>query len=236
MRFAASALLLALSVVVGVAQQPTPPAAAQTGQTDIYHVHFAKAVPGQAAALGKALMTPDPASPMPDHFIVLRHQEGDNWDYAVIQHLGQKASVEISTAAPNPATPLRAWHDDTFTAGPPWPEFMRAMGLGAENSGSMVYVVSTQRAVPGHRDQLEKLLMQPPPSNSKIQPGSVVLPHLEGGAWTFLSITRYNSWQDLAADRAEGAANPDSAGGWNEVRQHSDTHRDTIADRIYPAK
>jgi hypothetical protein len=233
--FAAPAIVLTLAAMTGVPQQTQPPAT-QGASSDIYHVHFAKAVAGQAAALGKALMTPNPASPMPDHFVVLRHQEGDSWDYAVIQHMGQKATVELSTAAPTTATPVRAWHNDTFTAGPPWPEFMRAMGLGAEGSGRMVYVVSTQRAVPGHRDQLEKLLAQPPPSNAKIQTGNVLLPHLEGADWTFVAITRYNSWQDLATDRAEGAANPDSAGGWNEVRQHSDMHRDTIADRIYPVK
>lgn len=232
--FAASAVVFALTVV-GSAQQ-TPPPATQTALTDVYHVHFAKAVPGQAAALGKALMTPDPASPMPDHFVVLRHQEGDSWDYAVIQHLGQKASVDLAPSGPSAARDLRAWHNDTFTAGPSWAEFTRAMGIGMEGAARMVYVLGAHRAVPGHRDQLEKLLAQPPPSDSKVQTGNVVLPHLEGGDWTFLAITRYNSWQDFAADRAEAATNPDSAGGWNEVRQHSDTHRDTIADRIFPAK
>jgi hypothetical protein len=100
----------------------------------------------------------------------------------------------------------------------------------------MVYIVGNHRAAPGHRDQLEKLLLQPPPSTSKVQTGNVLLQHLEGGDWTFLAITRYNSWQDLAADRAEAAADPGAAGGWADVRQHSDSHRDTIADRIFPAK
>ena len=74
----------------GVSAQNTtaPPAS-----TDVYHLHFAKAAPGQAAALAKSLMTPDKTSTMPEHFIVLRHQEGDDWDYVVIQHLGSKAEV-----------------------------------------------------------------------------------------------------------------------------------------------
>ena len=38
---------------------------------------------------------------MPGHFVVLRHQEGDAWDYVVITHLGIK-TVE---AADNPAPP-----------------------------------------------------------------------------------------------------------------------------------
>ena len=36
---------------------------------------------------------------MPGHYIVLRHQDGEDWDYAVIEHLGTKASVD---AAGNP--------------------------------------------------------------------------------------------------------------------------------------
>ena len=50
-------------------------------RTDIYHVHFAKAALGKAAQLGDWLKTPDSNNPMPEHFIVLRHQDGDAWDY-----------------------------------------------------------------------------------------------------------------------------------------------------------
>jgi hypothetical protein len=52
---------------------------------------------------------------------------------------------------------------------------------------------------------------------------------------TWGTITRYNSWQDFATDRAAAAAET-GAGGWNDIRQHSALHRDTIADRIFPAK
>lgn len=145
-------------------------------------------------------------------------------------------SVDAAPAAPNPGRDLRGWHDDTFAAGPAWSEFTRAMGLGMEGAARMVYVLGAHRAVPGHREQLEKLLAQPPQPTAKGQTGNVLLQHLEGGDWTFLAITRHNSWQDFATARAEAAANPDAAGGWNEVRQHSDVHRDTIADRIFPAK
>lgn len=234
---AAHVVVIALGIIAAapVSSQNQPPPAGS--RSDVYHVHFTKAVPGQAAALGKALIIPDSTAPMPDHFVVLRHQDGDNWDYAVLQHMGQKAAVGAAPTAPNPARDLRAWHDDTFAAGPAWEEFTRAMGIGGSSGASgMVYIVGKHRAAPGHRDQLEKLLMLPPPSTSKVQPGNVLLQHLEGGDWTFLTITRYNSWQDLATDRAEAAADPGAAGGWADIRQHSDSHRDTIADRIFPAK
>ena len=227
-------LSLALAATLDVSAQT--PAPQSGGRSDVYHVHFTKAVPGQADALAKALLTPDPKAPMPDHFMVLRHQEGDSWDYVVIQHLGAKPTVDPSPTA-NPARDLRAWHNDTFVSGPPWAEFAQAMGLGGtERSAGMVYIVGVHRPVPGHRDQLEKALSSSGPSKSKIQPGNMVLQHIEGGDWIFLSLTRYNSWQDLATERAEAAANPSATGGWADVRQHSDFHRDTIADRIYPSK
>lgn len=217
------------------------PASAQTkpasAATDVYHVHFTKAVPGQAAALGKALATPDKSAPMPEHFVVLRHQEGDDWDYMVIQHLGPKA--EISAAAPAPSDAvrnLRAWHDDTYVSGPSWADFSSQMGIGGSAAAQgAVYVVGVHRTVAGHREQLEKALNAPAPAG-KIQTGNVFLQHMEGANWTFATITRYNSWQDFASERAAAATAAPAPGGWADVREHSAFHRDTIADRVYPAK
>jgi hypothetical protein len=110
------------------------------------------------------------------------------------------------------------------------------MGIGGSATApAPVYVVGIHRSVPGHRAQLEKALNAPGPS-SKIQTGNVLLQHLEGGDWTFATITRYNSWQDFASERAAAASAASSAGGWADVREHSAFHRDTIADRIHPAK
>jgi len=236
--FAAPVVVIAMGLSAVIAASPQNAPAPAAGRTDVYHVHFTKAAPGQAAALGKALIVPDTTAPMPDHFVVLRHQEGDDWDYAVIQHLGQKVAVDAAPTPPNPARDLRAWHNDTFASGPSWADFTRAMGLDASTGGErMVYAVATHRAVPGHRDQLEKSLNQPAPGSGKIQTGSVFMQHLEGGDWTFLTITRYNSWQDFATDRADAAAGTGAnPGGWADIRQHSDFHRDTIADRIFPVK
>jgi hypothetical protein len=209
------------------------PAIAQTqsavasGNADLYHVHFTKAAPGQAAALGKGLMTPDPTAPMPDHFVVLRHQEGDDWDYAVIEHLGPKAAITAGPAPANPTRDLRAWHTDTFVTGPSWAEFTKAMGPASPGA---IYVLGIQRPVPGHREELRKALSAPGAA-SKIETGNVLFEHVEGGDWTYLTITRYNSWQDLGTDRG-AAADPNAAGSWADIRNHSAFHRDTIADRI----
>lgn len=232
MNNALKVLALAVSCsVAGFASAAPQSAQAPAGNpsSDVYHIHFNKAAPGQAEALGARLKTPDPKAPMPDHLLVLRHQEGDDWDYCVIEHLGAKATVDSGgSPVPPAARDQSAWHTDTFAAGPSWAEFARAMGIGAaEADGSAIYVVSVQRALPGHRDQLEKLLRNPAPS--KVPSGNVVLQHLEGGPWNFLTLTRYNSWADFAKEQATPAG---TAGQWDDVRMHSASHHDTIADRV----
>lgn len=174
---------------------------------------------------------------MPDHFIVLRHQDGDDWDYVVIQHLGASATVKASTPAPpGNARDLNAWHTDTFAIGPSWADFTKAMGTGndsAKTAGS-VYAVSVYRAAPGHRDELEKAPMQAPGPSDTIA-GMALMQHLEGAAWNYLSIVRYNSWQDFATSESASVAMTNKGqGGWASLRDHAAYHTDTIADRIAP--
>lgn len=228
------ALLFVLILLVYISAVPNASAQA-AARTDVYHVHFAKATLGKGAEEGDFLKQPDPKAPMPGHFIVLRHQSGEDWDYAVIEHLGTKATVE-ATGNPPPAAArdLNAWHTDTFVNGPSWPDFAKGMGIdegsAAKTAGS-VYVVSVYRAAPGHRDQLEKSLSQATPGDA----GNVLMQHLEGGPWQYLTIVRYSSWQDFATSEKTSVADtlkPD--GGWLGVRNHSTYHNDTITDRVAP--
>jgi hypothetical protein len=208
-------------------------------RTDVYHVHFAKAALGKAAQLGDWLKTPDPKAPMPEHFIVLRHQDGDAWDYVVITHLGTKATVEAAgTAVPSDKRDLSAWHNDTFVNGPSWEEFTRAMGIdadsGSKTSGS-VYSVSYYRPAPGHREQLEKMLSEAPTGQKDTSVGNVLMQHLEGGPWTFLTIARYNSWEDFATGEKNSVAQTTKKDSpWFRLRDHTDFHTDTLTDRIAP--
>src|SRR5438045_8560749 len=103
---------------------------------------------------------------MPNHFIVLRHQDGDAWDYVVITHLGPKATVEAAgTAVPPDKRDLSAWHNDTFVNGPSWEEFTKAMGIdgdSASKSSGSVYSVSYYRPARGQAWYLEKALSDAP--------------------------------------------------------------------------
>lgn len=227
------ALVLFMALPAGLAAQ-TPAPADLAAQTDVYHVQFAKAAAGEAAALAKVLSAPEAGSTTPPgRIVVLRHQLGDDWDYCVIEHLGTKVTVDPAPAAAYPARNLTAWHGDTFVSGPSWAVFEKAMGLTTASSGA-VYSVAVWRSAPAHRDQLEKLLMQNDPA-SKVQVGRVILRHLEGAPWHFLAIDRYSSWQDLATDQAASVAAIGSGqDGWSDVRRHSTVHHDTLADRIAP--
>jgi hypothetical protein len=237
MKAAIPAMIAALFIASTTGTVAQTPASA-AGLTDVYHVYLVKAAPGQAVALGKDLSKPDPSGPMADHFLVLRHQEGDDWDYAVIQHVGQKAIVAVTPPPAGSAGPvLTAWHADTFVAGPSWADFTREMAIGGSGKPGAMYILGFHRAVPGHRTQLEKVLTQPAAADAKIKPGGVLLQHIEGGDWQYLTVARYNSWQELGADQAANdAASASAPGGWADVREHSAFHRDTIADRVYPVK
>ena len=210
---------------------------APAARTDVYHVHFTAAAPSKAIQLADFLKTSDPKDPMSGHRLVLRHQYGDAWDYVVIQHLGSKATVEAAgNPAPKAARDASAWHTDTFVNGPAWPEFVRAMGLGDQSAktAGAVYVVSVYRTVPGHRDELEKALSAAP-AVGDTSAGTIVMQHLEGGAWNYLGVIRFNSWQDLAANENNGRAQMmKNEGGWFELRDHAAFHNDTVTDRIAP--
>jgi hypothetical protein len=225
-------LLLTLLLFVSIGTAQSVPA-----RTDVYHVHFAKAALGKSVELADYLKTADPNVPMSAHRIVLRHQDGEDWDYAVIQHMGTKTTVEAAgTAVPPAMRDLSSWHNDTFVNGPSWAEFSKTMGIdegSASKTAGSVYVVSVYRAAPGHREQLEKSLSQTPPGDGA--PVSVLMQHLEGGPWTYLSVARYKSWQDFATNQTNSVADTFKAGGgWLGLREHSTYHNDTLTDRIAP--
>jgi hypothetical protein len=216
-RIAVGVVSLCLFVTASLAQ--SAPAA-----TDLYHVHFAKAALGQAKALETELAKQNPKAPMPGHRLVLKHQDGDDWDFAVIEHLGKKFTIDPAdySAPPAGAPATGSWHTDTIVVGPSWEEFAKQMG----GEGG-VYVLATWRAAPGHRADLNKALTARG-ADSKVQTGDVMLAHLEGGPWQFLTLARYKSWQDYATDEAA----TQDAQGWYDIRDHGAWHHDTITTRV----
>jgi hypothetical protein len=245
-------LVTALSVSAALGQTSSPAAAstskpaaspaassstAPAARTDLYHVHFAKSALGKAAEHAESLKKQDPDAPMKGHFVVFRHQQGDAWDYCVIEHLGTKASLDATRPAP-PAGQgaLGDWHTDTYVNGPSWADFSKALGLDdASKNASNAYTVSVYRAAPGQREALDKMLNEAPDPATDTSSGNVVMQHMEGAAWTFLAIARYNSWADFGKNETLSIAETNKGkGGWYDLRNLVSFHTDTACDRIAP--
>jgi hypothetical protein len=65
--------------------------------------------------------------------------------------------------------------------------------------------------------------------------GNVLMQHLEGAEWTFLTIGRYNSWEDFATGEKNGVVQTTRKDSpWYQLREHTDFHTDTLTDRIAP--
>lgn len=205
--------------------------------SDVYRVTFLKSAPGKAAQLGDDLKALGAKGPMPGHFLLLRHTSGDDWDYALIEHNGPKMTVDTVTPPPPAASrDLAVSHDDTLVAGPAWADFARVMGVSdaAAKSAPAVYVLTVARALPGHRDPLEKGLREAPAKGDSVT-GIALFQHLQGGNWQYLSVSRYNSWQEYGATEANTQAQMAKSGGpWFQIREHMGFHRDTIAHRVAP--
>ena len=223
------------------AQSPSPAAATTAAapplRTDVYHVHFAKAALGKSAELADVLKKQAPDAPMPGHMIVLRHQDGDAWDYCVIEHLGTKATVDASRPAPPTSQmALGDWHTDTFVNGPAWVTFAKELGIDdATKSTASAYVVSVYRPEPGQRQALEKFLSEPPDRAVDTSSGNILMQHLEGAAWTFVTIARYNSWNDFARNETNNIGQMSKKdSGWFKLRNLVSYHTDTLCDRMAP--
>ena len=225
------------------AQSPSPASSAGAGsttaaRTDLYHVHFANAAVGKAKELGEELKKPAPGTPMPDHVVVLRHTDGDSWDYCVITHLGTKATVEANRPpAPSSQMAMYAAHTDTFASGPSWTDFAKQLGLDdAAKSKASAFVVSIYRPAAGQREALDKFLNEPPDRSTDSSAGRVTLQDMEGAAWTFVAVQRWNSWADYGKDNVASIAQMgrNQQGGWFKLRDLVSFHTDTLCDRIAP--
>ena len=207
-----------------------------TSRTDIYHVHFAHAAPGKAAELGESFKSPAPGGQQPDHAVVFRHQYGDAWDYCVIAHYGTKMTIEAARQqVPEAQRALSDWHTDTICNGPSWSDFSRVLGLGddVKKGSNAVYVVSYYRAGAGQRDAAEKNLAQPPDPATDKATGQALLQHLEGAAWHYVGIVRYNSWQDMATSQTNSVPKTgEKDSPWSQMRDSVALHTDTLCDRI----
>jgi hypothetical protein len=217
-----------LTATTAVAQQPAQP---QAPALELYHIHISKAAPGKLPQLIEAYKSaPAPAADEPQVTpIILRHRDGDEWDLIRITPLGKQVTLSAS-ASPQAiedyyqrVRPLTDWHNDTFVVGPSWAIVQKALVVA---KGEPVYVVTDYRALPGHREQLRAVLDR----NAQDTPGrNVLFAHVEGAAWNFLNITRYDSWAEVGAPPPAPPAGTQPQDQGLAIRDHMAVHHDTIA-------
>jgi hypothetical protein len=222
--FVSAVLLVSLTI----AQQQAQPAA------ELYHIHVVKAAPGKLPQLlNEYRNSPAPPQGQPQvHPIILRHNQGSEWDFVVITPRGRQTTI---SAEPLPQAvqaynqrlqALTDWHGDTFAVGPAWATVQRAL-LPDRDAQQTVYVVSDYRSLPGHRQQLRQVL----DGNAQDTPGrAVIFTHAEGAPWNFFFVTRYNSWAEIGAPPEGQEAQQEDPG--IPIREHMAVHHDTICSYV----
>jgi hypothetical protein len=199
----------------------------------IYRISVFRAAPGKFRELEKLLTSaPSPGADDGDLAVVFRHRQGNEWDFLTVEHMGPQATISAGNTPPQPDSPFSqvvAWHGDTYAAGPSSDEFRKALNLSGSSAPTGVYVVGDYMAATGHRGALRQVL-------DKIAaetPGrSVLFSHVEGAPWNFLTIQRYDSWQQVAEeeDKAMAQSKGDaSADRGVQMRDHLAVHHDTFA-------
>src|SRR2546430_15397603 len=90
---------------------------------------------------------------MPGHFTLLRHQEGDAWDYCLITHMGAKGTVDATPfQVPAAMRDVSDWHNDTFVNGPSWEEFTKAMAMSDDAKSKSRGSVTSSRSFGPRQD------------------------------------------------------------------------------------
>lgn len=245
-RYAATVITLLLAALSATAQQQPPatnqaPAAMAAGGQEIYHVTVSRAAPGKLNDLISAYRSMN--DPSAQNMMLFRHRQGDSWDLVAITPQGPRAVVE-PTAPPAVQAftaqfqMARAWHGDSFFAGPPLAEFQRSLTPARANQmPQALYIVSMYQALPGRRADLGKLL-QRLSSAGAIPNSAVALSHVEGAPWDFILLQRYDTWQQFVDDEQRGEELAKKAGfasaqaQSDELRSLMSMHADTLTTRI----
>ena len=179
---------------------------------------------------------PDPTSPQPGHTIILRHQDGDAWDYAAIEHLGTKATVEIpANAMTSTQRALMSRHDDTFVSGPAWAEFTKELGIDSDASktAGSVYVFPSIVRLP-----VIVMTWENAERTSESRDRHVLRRCSDDASGRRrLELSErdcYDSWEKFGTNEKNSVAQTNKKeGGWFQLREHVSFHNDTLTDQSF---
>ncbi len=197
-----------------------PASAAKAQQR--YSATFYKASAGNLMNLQHALWSAGGGT-------VLKHAQGDDWDFVRVEGKGCGPAAHSVPAA------LEDARRTVALTGPDCDALRRVL---AEGEG-LIYIVADYRARAGQRKQMLAALERVVSTGRAGH--DVIFSADPGSAFDYLLITRYDSWSQLAEEETHSAqsthhvqqhgfAGPDDLG--EELRRYAAGHHDTICRRV----
>lgn len=217
------------SLLVGVCLAAGPASAQSDTGDRLYRMTLLRAAPGRVLDLVQdvkarvAALPADAGRPL-----LLRHQQGDHWDFLILIPVGAGAVDTRPFAAPA----LVAWQQDEWVRGP---DVWSLPGFAEANLAHVEMFV----ALAGKRDELvRERQMENQHARALGRPTTAIFVREYGAEWDAFTIGPYKSWKhyaerddtkpeaSLAAAKQAGFESDAHIGAY--MRSLIDTHHDTL--------
>lgn len=230
--------MAAIAVVLAVAFAAE--AGAQTPLTGdvLYRVTWLRAGPGRLQDLVAHMKAVASKRSGPSRPLVIRHSQGDQWDFMVLAPVDSYAAHFASADAASSRAPaeLVAWQEDEFVRGP---DVWKIEGF----ESARLFHVEMFNALAGKSPEL---IREREMENAYLaavgRPVNAIFRRELGASWDVFTVGAYRDWRhyaerDLiaperaaAAAKAAGFASDEAVGPY--MRSLINTHHDTLATRV----
>lgn len=197
---------------------------------DTYRALFLRAAPGRLLELIDVCKK----AAVPEHGVLLRHAQGDQWDLMVLTPIGTMGSW-FAKDHPLPANwdALVSWQEELYVTGPPAADVQSAVGA------SGYFHLEIFQALAGKRDSLAREReMENAFLAATKRPTNFIFSRVAGSGWDSFTIGFYRDLQHYAEpgtmtpeqeDAAAKAAGFDGRAGIGPyLRRFLGAHHDTI--------
>jgi len=233
-------LAIAALVAVVVATPLAGEVCAQTPLTGdvLYRVTWLRAGPGRLQDLVTHMKTVASKGAGPPRPLVIRHSQGDQWDFMVLVPVGSYATHFASPEAASPLAPgeLVAWQEDEFVRGPDISQ------IDSFRSARLFHVEMFDALAGKSAELIREREMENAYLDAVGRPINAIFRRELGASWDVFTVGAYRDWRhygerDLiaperaaAAAKAAGFATDEAIGPY--MRSLINTHHDTLATRV----
>lgn len=225
---------VAMALGLAAAAGAQPPLAGDV----LYRVTWLRAGPGRLLDLVAHMKQAAARGSGPSRSLVIRHSQGDQWDFMVLAPAGSYGAHFASPDAVLPLAPaeLVAWQEDEFVRGP---DIWKIDGF----ESARLFHVEMFNALAGRTAELvREREMENAYLGAVGRPVNAIFRRELGASWDVFTIGAYRDWRhygerDLiaperaaAAAKAAGFASDEAIGPY--MRSLINTHHDTLALRV----